>query len=146
MSKEWSNLAKIVYRRTYSRKDTGTLENWNQTVERAVMGNVKGHNVPDKEVKELIRLGIERKAGPAGRGYWFSGSPGHSRIGGAALNNCYYFSMDDWYNFVVAQDMLMLGGGVGMSVEHQFISKLPRVRKDVLIIHRDTLDAEFIVP
>ena len=70
--KEWSNLASIVYRRTYARKDSGTLENWDQTVERAVMGNVKGKNVPEAEIQELLRLAKERKAGPAGRGYWFS--------------------------------------------------------------------------
>jgi hypothetical protein len=66
--KEWSNLARIVARRTYARKDNGYLENWSQTVERTIMGNVKGRNVPEAEVKELIRLANERKAGPAGRG------------------------------------------------------------------------------
>lgn len=144
--KEWSNLARIVYKRTYSRKDGGTLEDWNQTVERTIMGNVKGKNVPEQEVKELIRLANERKAGPAGRGYWFSGSPAHDRIGGNALNNCWYFTADDWNNFVIAQDLLMLGGGVGLSVEHQFVSKLPKVKKDVHIEHKATKDADFIVP
>lgn len=40
----------------------------------------------------------------------------------------------------------MLGGGVGLSVEHKFSSKLPRVKKGVTIVHRATKDAEFIVP
>jgi hypothetical protein len=87
--KPWSNLAGVVYRRTYSRKDSGTLETWNQTVERAIHGNVKGKNVPETEVKELLRLAKERKAGPAGRGYWFSGTAAHEKIGGVALNNCF---------------------------------------------------------
>ena len=146
MSKEWSNLARVVYRRTYSRKDSGTLENWEQTVERAVMGNVRGKNVPESEIKELIRLANERKAGPAGRGYWFSGAPSHERIGGAALNNCWFLTAADWEHFVIAQDLLMLGGGVGLSVEHQFTSKLPKVKKDVVIVHKPTKDADFIVP
>jgi ribonucleoside-triphosphate reductase len=144
--KEWSNLAKVVYRRTYARKDSGALENWDQTVERAIQGNVRGKNVPESEIKELLRLGKERKAGPAGRGYWFSGAPAHERIGGAALNNCWFLTAADWYNFVIAQDLLMLGGGVGLSVEHQFVSKLPKVKKDVNITHKATKDAEFIVP
>ena len=144
--KEWSNLARIVYRRTYARKDTGTLENWQQTVERAVYGNVNGRNVPESEVKALIKLCQERKGGFAGRGYWFSGSPAHSRIGGVALNNCWYLNSSDWNHYVIAQDLLMLGGGVGLSVEQRFTSKLPKVRKDVRIEHKATKDADFIVP
>ncbi len=146
MSKEFSNLARIVYRRTYSRKDSGVLENWEQTVERAIMGNVKGKNVPESEIKELLKLANERKAGPAGRGYWFSGAPAHERFGGAALNNCWFLTAADYNHFVIAQDLLMLGGGVGLSVEQQFTSKLPRVRKDVHITHRATKDADFIIP
>ena len=144
--KEWSNLSKIVTRRTYNRKDTGTYENWNQTVERAIMGNVQGKNVPEAEIKELIRLGQERKAGPAGRGYWFSGAPAHAKVGGAALNNCWFLTAAEWYSFVIAQDLLMLGGGVGLSVEHQYTSKLPKVKKDVHIVHRASNDADFIIP
>ena len=144
--KEFSNLASIVYRRTYSRKDNGTLENWNQTVERAIAGNVKGKNVPESEIKELLKLAKERKAGPAGRGYWFSGAPAHERVGGAALNNCWFLTANDYNHFVIAQDLLMLGGGVGLSVEHQFTSKLPRIKRDVVITHKATKDADFIVP
>lgn len=144
--KEWSNLAKVVYRRTYARKDSGILENWEDTIQRVIHGNVEGKNVPEQEVKELIMLATERKAGPAGRGYWFSGAPSHAKIGGAALNNCWFLTADDWYNFIIAQDLLMLGGGVGLSVEHQFVSKLPKVKKDVTVSHKAAKDADLIVP
>ena len=40
----------------------------------------------------------------------------------------------------------MLGGGVGMSVEHKYTSKLPKIRKGVVILHKATKDASFIVP
>jgi ribonucleoside-triphosphate reductase (thioredoxin) len=40
----------------------------------------------------------------------------------------------------------MLGGGVGMSVEHKYVSKLPRIKKDVNIVCKDTKDSDFIVP
>jgi hypothetical protein len=144
--KEFSNLAAIVTRRTYSRKDSGTLENWPQIIERSVMGNVRGHNVPEQEIKDLLRLGNERKGISAGRGLWFSGSPVHEFLGGVALCNCWYLNSMYWENFVRAQDLLMLGGGVGMSVEHRFTSKLPKVRKDVSIISKPTKDADFIIP
>lgn len=144
--KNWSNLAKVVYKRTYARKDFGKLENWQDTVERVIAGNVRNHNVSQNEIDRLRYFLLNRKAGPAGRGWWFSGAPSHARLGGVALNNCWAVSGDDWMNFVVAQDLLMLGGGVGMSVEYRFVSKLPRVKRNVVIKHKPAKDAEFIVP
>src|ERR1019366_6851619 len=147
MSKQWSNLAAVVYKRTYAREvQPGILENWQQTVERTIRGNVEGHNVPAKEIERLTHLMMNRKAGPGGRGLWFSGTKGHKHLGGAALCNCWFLTLDDWQNFVLAMDLLMLGGGVGGSVEHRFVSKLPRVKKDVSVVHSGGNDADFIVP
>lgn len=149
--KEWSTLAKVVFKRTYSRRlFPGTsmerLETYPETVERAIMGNVRGHNVSEKEIERLRYFMMERKAGPAGRGLWFSGTDAHFKIGGVALNNCWFVTSADWISFVIAQDLLMLGGGVGISVEHKHTSKLPRVKKGVVITHKATKDADFIVP
>lgn len=142
----WSNLSKVVYYRTYSRRDEGKQENWKDTVQRVIKGNIHDHKVSSGEIKTLEYLLMNRKAGPAGRGFWFSGAPGHATLGGAALNNCWYTTSEDWMNFVLAQDLLMLGGGVGLSVEHRFTSKLPMVKRDVKIVHKPTKDADFIVP
>lgn len=144
--KDMSNLAKVVYKRTYARKDTGVLENFPDTVERVISGNVIGRNVSAKEIERLRYFLLNRKAGPAGRGWWFSGAPAQKTLGGVALNNCWFVTADDWTNFVTAQDLLMLGGGVGMSVEHRFTSKLPKIKKGVTIAHKATKDAMFIVP
>lgn len=146
MSKTMSNLASVVFKRTYARKDNGVLENFSQTVDRVIGGNIRGHNVSQAEYNRLRYFLSERKAGPAGRGWWFSGAPAQSIIGGVALNNCWFVTGDDWMNFVTAQDLLMLGGGVGMSVEHKYVSKLPRVKKGVTVTHKPTKDALFIVP
>lgn len=146
MVTEWSNLSKVVYKRTYSRVDSGKPERWEESVDRVIAGNIRGHNVSEQEIQRLRYFMLNRKAIPAGRGLWFSGSPGHKRIGGVALNNCWFTTSDEWTNFVLAQDLLMLGGGVGMSVEHRFTSKLPKVRKGVEVIHKATKDADFIVP
>ena len=62
------------------------------------------------------------------------------------MNNCWYMKSSNWENFVTAQDLLMLGGGVGMSIEHQFVSKLPRIKDGVKVICKNTKDADFIVP
>lgn len=146
MSREWSNLAKIIYRRTYARRDNGPLETWPQTVSRVIRGNIRGFDVSEKESATLERLLLDRKAGPAGRGLWFSGSPTHDRLGETAVNNCWFLSLDKWEKFVQIQDLLMLGGGVGVSVQHKYISKLPKVKKSVVVVHKPTKDADYIVP
>ena len=143
----FSNLATVVEARTYARPvGDGKIELPEQTVDRYVYGNVKGHNLPQEEINQLLYLGKTRKAGPGGRGLWYSGSESHERIGGVALSNCWFVTAEDWYNFVVAMDLLMLGGGVGLSIEHRFVSKLPKVKKDVEIRHVASNDADFIVP
>lgn len=153
--KPWSNLAKVVYKRTYSRKDNGSSETWFDTVNRTLNGNFriireisnsKDTKALDVEFNKMQHLMLNRKAGPAGRGYWFSGSPSHQKIGGVALNNCWFITPDNWENFIVAMDLLMLGGGVGLSVEHRFVSKLPKIKRDVSIVHDLSKDADFIVP
>jgi intein/homing endonuclease len=111
-----------------------------------IRGNIRNHKVSQEEINRLYYYLLNRKGGPAGRGWWFSGSPGHERLGGRALGNCWFVSAHDWTNFVLGQDLLMLGGGVGISVEHRFVSKLPKVKKGVVITHKATKDADFIVP
>lgn len=151
MQKDWSNLAKITYRRTYSRKmESGRLENWEDTVKRVVDGNIgkfRGTDLlEENEEERLTYFMLNRKATPAGRMLWLSGTETQGRIGGAGLNNCFYFSCDDYNHFITAQDLLMLGGGIGLSVEHEFVSKLPRIKRGVEITHKATKDADFIVP
>ncbi len=143
---DWSNLAKVVYKRTYARKDNGVVENWPQTVERVIRGNIRNHKVSAEEINTLEYLMLNRKASPAGRGLWFSGAPSHEKLGGVALNNCWYVSGDNWENLVTAMDLLMLGGGVGMSVEHRFVDKLPRIKRGVSVVHTATNDASYIIP
>lgn len=143
----WSTISKIVYKRTYARPlPGGGTENWGDTVERFIAGNVKGFDVPEEEINKLRYYAGNVKSLPAGRGIWFSGVDAHDRIGGAATVNCWFLSGDNWENIVVAQDLLMLGGGVGFSVEHQFISKLPKVKTGVKVVNRESKDADFIVP
>lgn len=139
----WSNVSKVVTSRTYLRNDNGKYENWEDLIHRVVAGN---NPLTKEEADELSYMMRHRKAMPAGRGLWFSGAPAHAKLGGAALNNCWFTTAEEIENFVMAQDLLMLGGGVGFSVEHKFVSKLPKVKKDVIIQHKNTKDADFIVP
>jgi ribonucleotide reductase alpha subunit len=141
-----SNLANVVISRTYARPFGNRIETYPEIVERVITGNVRGHNVTDKEIERLRYFMLERKASPAGRGLWISGTKNQSKLGGAALTNCWGFLGDDWNNLVIAADLLMLGGGVGFSVESKYVDQLPKIKKDVVITHRLTKDTDFIVP
>jgi len=150
---DWSNLAKVVYKRTYARelnKGGEILEDWTDTAYRTISGNLKLVDekfIEENEQEEIFNLYMQRKMTAAGRGLWISGTDFVDEVGGAALNNCWFLTASDWRNYVMAQDLLMLGGGVGMSVEHRFISKLPEVKDcDITIEHKNTNDADFIVP
>lgn len=85
---QFSDLAWVTMMRTYSRpKIDGTRENWEEVVDRVIRGNTRKVHVSDKERAELRRLMLARKALPAGRGLWYSGSESHEGMGGTALNN-----------------------------------------------------------
>jgi len=149
----WSNMAKVVYKRTYARKKekgSDILEDWPDTSYRSIMGSIKLVDkkfIKDDEQKKLFKYYMERKATSAGRGLWIGGTDFVDKVGGAALNNCWFLTASNWNNYVISQDLLMLGGGVGMSVEHRFVSKLPPViDSDIAIEHKATNDADFIVP
>ncbi|GIW22557.1 MAG: adenosylcobalamin-dependent ribonucleoside-triphosphate reductase [Candidatus Sericytochromatia bacterium] len=150
----WDNLSKIVYKRTYARNildKSGKVirkENWKETVLRVVYGNVKNfrHLVSDEEISDLIYYISQIKSIPAGRSLWFSGTESHEKLQGAGLVNCWFFAIDNWEVISYIMDLLMLGGGVGFSVEKEFISKLPKIKHNVVIEHRNTKDADFIVP
>lgn len=143
---EFSNLASVVYKRTYSRnKSDGSKESWNDTVDRVVRGNTQGFNVSAEEKDRLAHFIRTRKALPGGRGLWMSGA-NVPKLGGQGQVNCWFLTAEKWLHFVYAMDFLMTGGGVGMSVEHRFVSKLPKIKVGVTVRHEPTKDADFIVP
>lgn len=126
------------------------METWEDTVNRVIEGNVAKYRGTDalesNEEERLKYFMLNRKALPAGRGLWLSGTEVQKQIGGMGLNNCAFMTMDNINKFAIIQDYLMLGSGVGVSVEHKYVSRLPRVRKGVKIAPKKTNDADFIVP
>lgn len=140
-------MAKIVFRRTYSRtKNDGSKESWGDTVNRIVRGNTERFKVTSQEKEVLGKLLLSRKIMPGGRSLWICGTEHQSNFGESALINCWFWDASKYEHFVYAQDYLMLGGGVGMSVEQRFVSKLPSIKSGVTITHKATKDADYIVP
>lgn len=153
----FGGLGYIVYLRTYARtKADGTLERWDETVERITEGNFKIEydrlkeigKLNDKTIRELTaeaerfyHLVFNLVMTPPGRGLWMSGTEYAERVGDAE-NNCWGVSMrpQPYFNGqepkvsfapVFTFDQAMKGGGVGVSIQRQYVDKIPKVTNEV---------------
>jgi ribonucleotide reductase alpha subunit len=144
----FNGLGYIVYKRTYARlKDDGKTEEWHETIRRCINGAQKiGANYTQEEAEQLFDLIFNLKCNFAGRMLWQLGTPTVDRFGANSLLNCWNVSMNSIRSFLFLFENLMLGGGVGFSIRREDIHELPRIKKGVNITHKNTKDADFIVP
>ena len=144
----FNGLGYIVYKRTYARlKEDGKTEEWHETIRRCINGAQKiGANYTQEEAEHLFDLIFNLKCNFAGRMLWQLGTPTVDRFGANSLLNCWNVSMNSIRSFLFLFENLMLGGGVGFSIRREDIHELPRVKKGVNITHKNTKDADFIVP
>jgi ribonucleoside-triphosphate reductase len=144
----FNGLGYIVYKRTYARlKEDGKTEEWHETIRRCINGAQKiGANYTQEEAEQLFDLIFNLKCNFAGRMLWQLGTPTIDRFGANSLLNCWNVSINSIKSFLFLFENLMLGGGVGFSIRREDIHELPRIKKDVNIIHKNTKDADFIVP
>lgn len=59
--------------------------------------------------------------------------------------NCYFVNIESVEDFEFLFEHLMLGGGVGFSVERSKIHEFPKIKTGVTITHERSNDADFIV-
>ncbi len=144
----FNGLGYIVYKRTYARiKEDGKTEEWHETIRRCINGAQKiGANYTQEEAEQLFDLIFNLKCNFAGRMLWQLGTPTVDRFGANSLLNCWNVSINSVRSFLFLFENLMLGGGVGFSIRREDIHELPRIKKDVSIVHKNTKDADFIVP
>jgi ribonucleoside-triphosphate reductase len=144
----FNGLGYIVYKRTYARlKEDGQTEEWHETIRRCINGAQKiGANYSQEEAEQLFDLIFNLKCNFAGRMLWQLGTPTVDRFGANSLLNCWNVSMNSVKSFLFLFENLMLGGGVGFSIRREDIHELPRIKKGVAITHKNTKDADFIVP
>jgi ribonucleotide reductase alpha subunit len=144
----FNGLGYIVYKRTYARvKENGQTEEWHDTIRRCINGAQKiGANYTKEEAEQLFDLIFNLKCNFAGRMLWQLGTPTVDRFGANSLLNCWNVSMNSVRSFLFLFENLMLGGGVGFSIRREDIHELPRIKKGVSITHKNTKDADFIVP
>jgi ribonucleoside-triphosphate reductase len=121
---KWGPTGKDVYDRTYSRtKADGTKENWRETVERVVNGNlslVDERFIEEDERRKLVDAIYNFRIIPAGRHLWMSGVEGRQ-----FLFNCYVSGWGDSLSehFAFTFNQLMEGGGVGSNYSSKYLDK-----------------------
>lgn len=115
--------------------DKKRRETWEETVERYV--NYVFEKYPNTFPKEEIRKSILNfEVMPSMRAMMTAGKA--LERDAASAYNCSYLAIDDQRAFDEAMYLLMVGTGVGYSVERQFISKLP-------VISEEFFDTESVI-
>lgn len=145
----FGGMGEIVYLRTYSRPiaDSGRNETWPETIQRCINGAIEiGADLTQKEAETLFDHMFNLRASLSGRSLWQLGTPLVKKFNGTSLNNCYFTNIESIEDFELLFDYLMLGGGVGFSVERAKIHELPKIKAGVSIMHERTNDADIIVP
>lgn len=145
----FNGMGEIVYRRTYSR-DLHALnrkEYWFETIARAINGAQEiGAGYTKDEAERLFDYIFNLKGIFAGRALWQLGTPLVQKMSGVSLVNCWMTTISKVEDFQFLMDHLMVGGGVGFSVERAIVHDLPKVKQVDSILHEKTNDADFIVP
>jgi ribonucleotide reductase alpha subunit len=144
----FNGLGYIVYKRTYARvKANGQKEEWAETIQRCINGAQRlGAEYTQDEAERLFDLIFNLKCNFAGRMLWQLGTSTVDRFGANSLLNCWNVSINEPRAFLFLFENLMLGGGVGFSIRREDIHELPKIKKNVVVSHQSTKDADFIVP
>lgn len=149
-----TELGKFVYYRTYSRPvpEENRRERWWETVARVVefssnleltamkrqglLVNEFEMSRLKKEAEEIFDMMYNLKLFPSGRSLWV-GNTKASYEYPLSNFNCSFVTMDSLKKFSEMFFVLMLGTGVGLSVERKYVSKLPKINSNIEVIHKD---------
>lgn len=145
----FNGLGEIVYRRTYSRdiEELGRKEYWHETIARCINGAQDiGAGYTEDEAERLFDYIFNLKGIFAGRCLWQLGTPLVEKMSGVSLVNCWMTTISKVEDFQFLMDHLMVGGGVGFTVERANVHDFPKVKYVEKIDHIKSNDADFIVP
>lgn len=130
---------KVVFERSYSRtKPDGTKENWFETTDRVIKGNLGlVYGTPDtwndsvkKEYTELKDMMDDFRIIPGGRHLWASGVQGRQ-----FLFNCHVShwneKITDHFDFTFMR--LMEGGGVGTNYSSKYINRYEAPKRELKV-------------
>lgn len=143
----FNGLGYIVYKRTYARPLDGRTEEWNETVKRCIEGAQEiGAKYTQDEAERLYDHVFNLRCTFAGRALWQLGTDTVRKLGANSLINCFFTNVTKPSDFLFIFENLMLGGGVGFSVRKEHVYEFPAIKENVIIEHKATKDADFIVP
>ena len=145
----FGGMGEIVYLRTYSRPVDGQDRNetWAETLQRVVNGAIAiGTPYTQEQAEKIFDHMFNLRCSFSGRALWQLGTPLVEKFNATSLNNCFHTSIEKIEDFELLFDYLMLGGGVGFSVERSKIHDLPKVKSGIKITHERSNDADIIVP
>lgn len=149
----WSPVGYLTYKRTYARRlspDADATEEWKDTIARILTATDEQLNVGFSD-DEKARLGYylhSLKGTVAGRFLWQLGTDTVNRLGLLSLQNCAFTTINEPVRpFTWAMDALMLGSGVGVNIQREYVYKLPPVNDSYKApVRFDEAGADFIVP
>lgn len=146
----WGPLGILTYTRTYARRIEGTArtETFPDTIARVLSAAQKqlGVGFTDAELERAWNYMLQLKGSVAGRMLWQLGTSTVDRLGLASTQNCAFVCVSSLRAFTWAADLLMLGSGVGFSVQRRYVDQLPPVLDARIKIRRhDVPDADYIV-
>ena len=142
----FNGLGYVVFKRTYARtvEDQGRTEEWWETVLRVVQGAQDiGAGLTQEEYARLFDHIWSGRAFPGGRMLWQLGTDNIDRYGGDSLVNCWYTRLATIADFTWMFERLMLGGGVGFSVDNAEHFGPVQAGEAVQV---PGFDADFVVP
>lgn len=131
-------LGEFVFYRTYSRylHEEKRREYWWETVRRAVEYNCSIVPTTKQEAQKLFDNVFNLKQFLSGRTLWVGGTD-VVKNNQMANFNCSAEAINEFNDFSELFYLLMLGTGVGVRILKSDVEKLPSVRKDYEIIHKD---------
>lgn len=131
-------LGDIVYYRTYSRflSSESRREYWWETVRRAVEYNCSIIPTSKNEAEELFDSIYNLRQFLSGRTFWV-GNTVVSKNYPMSNYNCAFQIIDNFEAFEELFYLSMLGCGVGLRVLKEDVAKLPKIRTDIDVIHKD---------
>lgn len=133
-----NQLGNFVYYRTYSRwlDDEKRREYWWETVRRAVEYNCSLVHTTREEAEALFDNIYNMRQFLSGRTFWV-GNTAVAKNYPMANYNCSFQIIDSFEAFRDVFYLLMIGSGVGVRILRDDVAKLPKIRTDYEIIHKD---------
>ena len=139
-------LGNFVYYRTYSRflSEQGRREYWWETVRRAVEYNTSIIPTSKEEAEKLYDNIFNLRQFLSGRTFWV-GNTKVSKQYPMSNFNCAFQIIDSFQAFTDLFYLLMIGSGVGVRVLKEDVNKIPKLRTNYKLIHKDYKEVPKII-